>query len=152
LGAVFFYHLTHSPLEDTLPTLLGKARERGWRIELRGTDAARMESLDTELWQGQEEGFLAHGRAGGPHDAAQPILLTCGETAANAPQCVISVDGADLGVDEIATLDRAMIIFDGSNGAAVQCARAQWKSLTDAGCSAQYWAQDGAAWVKKAER
>ena len=76
MGAVYFYHLTRQPLEHTLPVLLDKARQAGWRIAVRGTDPARMDWLDEKLWLGPEDGFLPHGRAGGPHDAEQPILLT----------------------------------------------------------------------------
>lgn len=75
MGAAYFYHLTQKPLEATLPMLLGKALGAGWRVAVRGTDAARMEWLDQKLWLGAEEGFLPHGLAGGAHDAAQPVLL-----------------------------------------------------------------------------
>ena len=55
MGAAFFYHLTLTPLERTLPNLLGKARQAGWRIAVRGTDADRMKWLDEQLWQGAED-------------------------------------------------------------------------------------------------
>ena len=32
MGAVYFYHLTDSPLETTLPGLLDRARGQGWRV------------------------------------------------------------------------------------------------------------------------
>ena len=78
MGAAYFYHLTRAPLEQTLPMLLDKARQAGWRIAVRGVDRARLEWLDERLWLGPEDGFLPHGLEGGPHDAAQPILLTTG--------------------------------------------------------------------------
>ena len=74
MGNALFYHLTRSPAESLLPTLIGKSLAAGWHVELRGTDPARMERLDLHLWQG--DGFLPHGLAGGPHDARQPVLLT----------------------------------------------------------------------------
>ena len=40
MGAAFFYHLTRRPLEHTLPLLLGKALQAGWRVAVRGTDPA----------------------------------------------------------------------------------------------------------------
>ena len=86
MGAALFYHLTRSAAETLLPTLIDKARAAGWRVEVRGGDAARLEALDGALWL--REGFLPHGRAGGPHDARQPVLLTLpGEAAANGPAC-----------------------------------------------------------------
>jgi len=151
MGAVYFYHLTRRPLEQTLPVLLDKARQAGWRIAVRGTDPARLDWLDEKLWLGPEDGFLPHGRAGGPHDAAQPILLTSQAQAANDPACVMSVDGAEVAPDEVEALERVCILFDGNDDRAVQHARAQWKTLTDAGCSAQYWSEDSGRWEKKAE-
>jgi len=68
MGAAFFYHLTRKPLEVNLPMLLEKARGAGWRVAVRGREAARMDWLDEKLWQGPEEGVLPHGRAGQPHE------------------------------------------------------------------------------------
>ena len=151
MGAVYFYHLTRQPLEHTLPVLLDKARQAGWKIAVRGTDPARMDWLDEKLWLGPEDGFLPHGRAGGPHDAAQPILLTTEIQAGNEPTCVMAVDGAPIEPEEVKALERVCILFDGNDGAAVQHARGQWKALTGAGCSAQYWSEESGRWEKKAE-
>ena len=150
MGAVFFYHLTRKPLEVTLPMLLDKARAAGWRIAVRGTQTERLRWLDEKLWLGPEEGFLPHGLAGGAHDARQPILLTTGD-AANAPQCVMSVDGAEVAPDEVSALERTCILFDGNDEAAVMHARGQWKTLTTAGCQSQYWSEESGRWEKKAE-
>ena len=150
MGAAFFYHLTETPLEATLPTLLSRCRQQGWRVAIRGRDAARLDWLDEKLWQG--DGFLPHGRAGGPHDADQPILLTDRADAPNGPACVMTIDGADVAPDEVAALERTCILFDGHDPAAVETARAQWRTLTAAGAAAQYWAQDGGRWTKKAEQ
>ncbi|MEL7011965.1 MAG: DNA polymerase III subunit chi [Pseudomonadota bacterium] len=152
MGAAYFYHLTQRPLEATLPTLLEKARGAGWRIAVRGVDRARMDWLDQKLWLGPEEGFLPHGLAGGGHDARQPILLTTSAQAANEPNCVMTVDGAEITAAEVTSLERVCVLFDGNDDAAVQTARGQWKSLTDAGCSAQYWSEASGRWEKKAER
>ena len=76
MGAAFFYHLTQRPLEATLPMLLTKALQAGWRVAVRGRDAGRMAWLDEKLWLGPEDGFLPHGLAGGAHEADQPVLLT----------------------------------------------------------------------------
>lgn len=148
MGAAYFYHLTEKPLEATLPVLLGKALQAGWRVEVRGTDNASLERLDTHLWLG--DGFLPHGMAGGDHDAEQPVLLTTGQ-GGNGAQCVMSVDGANVTSDEVGALERVCILFNAADPAAVETARGQWRSLTEAGTAAQYWAEESGRWVKKAE-
>lgn len=151
MGAAYFYHLTQRPLEATLPMLLGKSLEAGWKVAVRGTDKGRLDWLDQKLWQGPEESFLPHGLSGGPHDALQPVLLTTG-VAANAPDCIMCVDGAEITPEEVHALERVCIIFDGLDDRAVQQARVQWKALTDAGCPAQYWSEESGRWEKKAEK
>ena len=151
MGAAFFYHLTQQPLDATLPMLLGKAQGAGWRVVVRGTDRARLDWLDEKLWLGPEEDFLPHGRVGGPHDAAQPILLTDQNDCPNAAQCLMTIDGAPVTPQEVAAFERVCILFDGHDPAALAHARTQWKSLTDAGASAQYWSEESGRWEKKAE-
>ncbi len=156
MGAVYFYHLTRAPLEVTLPVLLGKARAAGWRIMVRGVDQGRMARLDENLWQGPDDGFLPHGLAGGPHDADQPILLSCdpgSDTGSHtAVACLMCIDGAPVNADEVNALERVCVLFDGNDEQALQQARGQWKTLTDAGCSAQYWSEASGRWEKKAEK
>ncbi|MBE1284561.1 MAG: DNA polymerase III subunit chi [Rhodobacteraceae bacterium] len=152
MGAAYFYHLTRRSLEQTLPMLLEKARGAGWRIAVRGTDPGRMEWLDEKLWLGAEDGFLPHGLAGGAHDTLQPVLLTTQMQAANEPNCIMTVDGADIAAEEVQAAERVCILFDGTDPDAVQRARVQWKALTDAGCSAQYWSEESGRWEKKAEK
>ncbi len=151
MGAAFFYHVTRRPLEVTLADLLGKSLQRGWRVAVRGGDAARLDWLDEKLWLGPEEGFLPHGRAGGPQDADQPILLTTETAAPNDPAVLMVLDGAGVAPDEVARLERVCILFDGQDSRAVEAARGQWRTLTQAGCAAQYWSEDSGRWEKKAE-
>ncbi|QGX98250.1 DNA polymerase III subunit chi [Roseovarius faecimaris] len=151
MGAAYFYHLTRAPVERTLPLLLGKALGAGWRVAVRGTSEERLDWLDDKLWLGPDEAFLPHGRAGGPHDADQPVLLTAAPELPNGARCVMCVDGAEIRAEEVTALERVCILFDGHDPAAVQQARGQWKTLTDAGCSAQYWSEDSGRWEKKAE-
>ena len=151
MGAVYFYHLTRQPLEVTLPILLGKARRAGWRVFVRGVDETRLDWLDEKLWLGPDADFLPHGLAGGPHDADQPILLTDSASAPNGAACLMAIDGAEISADEVTVMERACILFDGNDGAALEVARGQWRSLTGAGVSAQYWSEESGSWQKKAE-
>ena len=151
MGAAYFYHLTRRPLDATLPALLVKAREAGWRVVVRGRDANQLAWLDERLWLGAEDDFLPHGLAGGPHDALQPILLTTDRAAANDAACLMAVDGADVTADEVQRLERTCILFDGNDDTALNVARGQWKALTAAGCAAQYWSEESGRWQKKAE-
>ena len=151
MGEVFFYHLTQSPLEGAVRLLLEKSLGAGWRVAVRGRSDALLDRLDAALWLGDEAGFLAHGRAGGAHDADQPVLLTTGTEAANRPDCLLCIEGAEIGADEVGGLARAMIVFDGHDPAAVQEARSQWRSLKDAGLKAKYWSEESGRWAMKAE-
>jgi len=148
-----FYHLTRDPPEVLLPVLISKSREMGLTVALRGTDPVRMDHLDTQLWQ--LEGFLPHGRAGGPHDAAQPVLLLHDATPvaqlANKPGCLVTLDGAPVDPVEAEALDRLCILFNGQDEDAVSHARTQWRALTSAGIPAEYWSQQSGRWVCQAK-
>lgn len=147
-----FYHLTRDPPEGLLPLLIGKAQEIGLAVALRGTDRARMEAFDRLLWLG--EGFLPHGLAGGPQDADQPCLLVWDQTPApelpNRPGCLVTLDGAEVLAAEAQALERLCIVFDGTDEAAVARARDQWRALTGAGVSAEYWSRESGRWDCKA--
>jgi DNA polymerase III subunit chi len=148
-----FYHLTRDPLEALLPVLIGKAREIGLTVALRGTDAGRMEALDRQLWI--SDGFLPHGLAGGAHDAMQPCLLTWDVTPAahlpNKPGCLVVLDGAEVAPDEAQAVDRLCVVFDGTDPAAVERARDQWRGLTGAGVHAEYWSRESGRWECRAK-
>jgi DNA polymerase-3 subunit chi len=146
-----FYHVTQSPVEAVVETLLTRALSQGWRVELRGVSPERMEWYDQKLWLGPEDSFLPHGLAGGPHDALQPVLLTLSPTP-EGRQAVMTLDGAEVSAAEVAGAERVWILFDGRDEAAVAQARTQWKALTGAGARAQYWSEESGRWEKKAEK
>lgn len=154
MGRALFYHLTRSAPEALAPRLIARARGSGWRVELRGTDPGMLERLDDLLWL--QEGFVAHGRAGGPHDARQPVLLRALARGAEDPgppangaACILSLDGAPVAPELCAAVDRVCILFDGHDEAAKAVARDQWRALTGAGQAAEYWSEDGGGWQKK---
>jgi len=151
LGKAMFYHLTRRPVEDTLGMILGKARQAGWRVVVRGTSQERLNWLDEKLWLGPEDSFVPHGIAGGAHDAMQPILLTCSTDLTNAATCVILIDGAEVSEEEVETLERTCVLFDGNAEDALSKAREQWQKIKTAGLIAEYWSEESGAWEKKAQ-
>lgn len=155
MGAAYFYHLTRSALPEALALLIPKANEAGWPVLVRGSDDARLQGLDRALWLvGGDAAFLPHALAGGPHDAAQPALLTTappGTPAPNAARCLMTVDAAPIDPPEAQAFDRICILFDGADEGALAAARVQWKLLTGAGVAAQYWSEASGRWQKQAE-
>lgn len=151
MGAVMFYHLTQRPLVDTLRMLVDKSLSAGWRVSVRGTDRAGLEALDAALWLGPEDSFLPHGLEGGAQDADQPVLLGMKAANVNAAKCVMAVQSAEVSAEDAAAMERVCILFDGYDDSAVAHARVQWKALTGAGVSAQYWSEESGRWEKKAE-
>jgi DNA polymerase-3 subunit chi len=151
---VYFYHLESRPLEDALPELLERTLARGWRAAVRPGSEERAAALDAHLWSYREESFLPHGLEGELHAAEQPVLISLRARAANAPQALFLVDGAEPGDwDALKTqgLERVVLMFDGRDAGAVAAARAQWKAVKSAGLEAQYWQQSSSGkWEKKA--
>lgn len=146
---VLFYHLERARLETVLPDLLEKTLERGWKAVVRASSRERVEALDALLWTFREESFLPHA-AGGGDAGRQPVWLTDGEDAPNAPNVLFLVDGARQDAGAIGGLERCVTIFDGADEEAVAAARAFWKGVTAQGHSATYWKQSAAGrWEKQ---
>ncbi|MGV8951595.1 MAG: DNA polymerase III subunit chi [Cypionkella sp.] len=152
MGIAVFYHLTQSSVAATASTILPRALQAGWRVMLRGADAAALQRLDAALWQaGGEESFLPHGLSDGVQDADQPILLGSGAIG-NSAQALMLIDGAETTPEEAAALERVWVLFDAQDEAALTGARGLWTRLTAAGLAAQYWSEESGRWEKKTER
>jgi DNA polymerase-3 subunit chi len=151
MAGVLFYHLTRSRPEAVVAMLLERAAGQGWRVLIRTPDRAAAEALDASLWLGPEDGFLAHGLAGGPDDRFQPVLIGQPDTGVDDVASLMSLGGVAIGAEEAAAVERAWILFDGLDPGAVERARGQWRALTGAGVKAQYWSEEDGRWQKKAE-
>ncbi len=142
MSEALFYHLEYRSLEDVLPSLLEKTRERGWKANVRIGSAERMETLDAHLWTYSDQTFLAHGTAAEGHSAKQPIYLTTENDNPNSADVLFLVDGAEAvswGAPEMKAYTRIVLLFDGGEGEALNAARAAWKSAKDAGHDVTYW-------------
>ena len=151
---VLFYHLERAALEDVLPGLLEKTRERGWKALVRAGSDERTAALDAHLWAYRDDSFLAHARDRDPNPAEQPILLTSAAGNPNAAEVLFFVDGTeaeDWSNREIADAARIVLIFDGRDPAALDAAREQWKHAKDSGHEVTYWQQAASGkWEKRA--
>src|SRR6185295_19954772 len=149
-----FYHLERKSLEDVLPDLLERTRERDWKAVLRIGSAERMQALDSHLWTYSEQTFLAHGTAAEGHPELQPIFLTTEEENPNQAHVLFLVDGAapsDWKSAALKNYARIVLLFDGRDESALTAARAHWRAAKDAGHEATYWKQSSAGkWEKQA--
>ena len=150
MAEVLFYHLQRQPLESVLPTLLDRSIERGWKAVVQLASEERLSALDDQLWTFSDESFLAHGTDREPHGADQPVLLTLSADNPNGASIRFLVEGAPL-PDDIASYQRMVILFDGTDPHALALARDQWKAVKAAGHDATYWQQDARGrWERKA--
>lgn len=146
----WFYHLEASTLEDVLPGLLEKVRERGWTalVKLGGASEEHLAELDQYLWTFKDASFLPHGRDDQPMADDQPILLSATTDAAGGKDCVFLIDGAR--VADMFGVERAIVMINGRNSEDVKQERARWKTLSATDAKLAYFQQDNRGrWVKK---
>jgi DNA polymerase-3 subunit chi len=149
MSELWFYHLERTELEQALPPLLEKCLQRGWRALVRGGSSERIEALDDTLWTFRDDSFLPHGLEKNPNAARQPVLLTTGPGNPNAAQALFLIDGAEPG--DVSGFERACLIFDGRDEAALEKARSRWKEAKAGGVTASYWRESAAGkWEKQA--
>lgn len=148
---IWFYHLTHQPLDQTLPVLLERSMQRGWKAVVQATSDARINALDDLLWTFSEESFLAHGTAQDGDGELQQVYLTTGAENPNAASVRFFVESADIApvIAHDADYQRVILIFDGNDEPELQSARGQWKVLKAQGRDLSYWRQnDNGGWEK----
>ena len=145
---VDFYQLSGDRPDETgaaVAAIARKAIEAGERLLVVAGDAAARARLSRALWS-VPGAFLAHGEAGGEHDARQPILLSDSIEAVNGSGMVALADGVWREGVEAAGFARAMLFFD---EATIAAARGLWKALPGKGVEERhYWRREGSGWVK----
>jgi DNA polymerase-3 subunit chi len=154
MAEALFYHLERRSLEDVLPGLLERTRERGWRANVRVGTAERMEVLDGHLWTFTDESFLAHGTAADGHLEQQPIYLTTEDDNPNKADVLFLVGGAiaeNWAAPQISAFTRIVLLFDGRDESALAGARTAWKQAKSAGHDVTYWKESASGkWEKQA--
>ncbi len=147
---ILFYHLVRKSLESTLPQLLEKSLERGWRAVVQASSEERIDALDAHLWTYRDDSFLPHGTSRDPETAAQPVLLTVSDHNPNAAEVRFLLDGAPM-PEDAAAYRRIVLMFDGEDEDVVAAARERWTDAKAKGFEVAYWQTDEAGrWVKKA--
>ncbi len=144
---VSFYHLTTTPLERALPSLVEKAYEAGMRT-LVVVDKARMKQIDDTLWTANQQKFLPHGTT---NPENQPIFLSdkISDSGANDNRTVLAVTNGAKYEDEQG-FTKVLDIFDGNVEADLASARTRFKYYKDKGFEPKYWFQDDKGkWVQK---
>ncbi len=142
---VDFYQLSETPVEAALPALAAKMRDAAAKVLVVSDDPAQLTRISDALWAPKGT-FLAHGLAGGPDDARQPILLTGSLEAPNAARFLALADG--LWRPGAEAFERVFLLFD---NAVIEAARATWRSLDgQPGLTRNYWRQEGKGWVQAA--
>ena len=152
LTEILFYHLERRSLDDVLPGLIERTRQRGQRALIRAESAERAQAIDNLLWTWSEESFLPHAQAGDGDSAAQPVLITTEDGNANRAQVLFLVGGAMpmSWQGEPAAFARIVILFDGRDASQLSAARAAWTAARDTGLEATYWKQSaGGKWEKQ---
>ena len=153
MSEILFYHLERHTLEQTLPVLLEKTLERGWKAVVQTASPEQVKALDEHLWRWRDNSFLPHMAAGDEQGAAyiadQPIFVTDQSDTPNAANVLFLVDGATR--ETLDAFDRCVIMFDGRDEETLAQARAQWAALKDSGHELTYWQQNAEdKWEKRA--
>ena len=147
-----FYHCTRSTPEAVVPKLAEKALAAGERVLVRTADREQAERIDEALWTYDAGSFLPHGRAGGDHDADQPLLIAedfgAEEGTANGATIVMVVGGGLPPAGSV--FQRVLFLFDGNDEEALGLARRHWKALAEREDTVSvYWAQGERGWEKR---
>ena len=139
---VDFYQLSRDPAEAVIPVLAANTHKAGERLLVVSGDDDQLAAVSKALWSHTPDSFLAHGAAGGPHDARQPVLLSDHAEAANGARFVILADG--LWRDGADRFERVFLLF---GEAALDGARACWRMLGERDdAERKFWVQDGGKW------
>jgi DNA polymerase-3 subunit chi len=140
---VDFYQLSRDPAELVLPALAQGTLKAGERMLVVSEDEGQLTRISDALWTKVPESFLAHGMAGGEHDARQPILLSQEPVPANGARYLALADGMWREFDSVT---RVFLLFPPER---IDDARGTWRMLGKReGVERKYWRQEGGKWLE----
>lgn len=141
---VDFYQLSRDPVEQVVPLLARKALQGGHRMLVVSGDGEQRAGISRALWSEGGTHFLAHGEAGEPHAARQPILLSETCAAPNEARMVLLADG--VWREEATGFERAFLLFDAD---ATQNARELWRNFRVRDTIESHaWKQEDGGWIE----
>ena len=142
---VGFYLAPDRPVERVLPLIARAAARHGQRMLVVAEDEALLERIGGALWEHAPDDFLANGRAGHPHAAHQPVLLSQTCAADNGARLVALADGAWREGAE--SFERALLFFDESGR---QAAREVWSRFDEReDVEREFHALEAGKWERK---
>jgi DNA polymerase III subunit chi len=145
---VRFYHLERRRVDQALPSLLEHALDEGRRVLVRASSDEMVAALNERLWTYDDASFLPHGAAGDGDPMTQPIFLTSDLENPNAATMLVRLSAAETG-DADEAFDLVILMFDGSDEAALAQARGEWRRLSDQGRTISYWREsDEGGWER----
>ncbi len=140
---VDFYQLSRDTAETALPLIARATLNAGERLLIVSGDDRQRSRIGEALWTRLPDSFLAHGQAGGMHDARQPILIGDTLEPANGARFLALADGVWREAEGFA---RTFLMFD---DATVAGARACWRLLGEKPeVERRFWKQEGNKWVE----
>ena len=140
---VDFYQLSRDTAETALPLIARATLNAGERLLIVSTDERQRGRIGEALWTRLPDSFLAHGQAGGEHDARQPILIADAVAPANGARFLALADGL---WREAEGFVRTFLMFDDVTLAG---ARACWRLLGERPeVERRFWKQEANKWVE----
>jgi DNA polymerase-3 subunit chi len=148
---IWFYHLESASVEETLPPLIEKCLDRGWRAQVLSPSSEHLHALDSHLWTWKPNSWLPHHSPGAEDSHLSPIELSLSptnEVSSILPtKAVFLLDGASWA--SLEGVVRIFVLFDGRDPNNVTHARQQWRLAKEVGLLPTYWrrGEDG-RWAK----
>jgi len=136
-----FYHLERRSLDEVLPGLVEKSRQRDWKVLIHADSAERADAIDTLLWTYDDQSFLPHAQMGDGDVARQPVLITVEQGNPGAAHILFCVGGVqpDWADEKMSQFTRIVLLFDGRDASALDGARKNWKDAKAVGHDVTYW-------------